>query len=103
MFAAASIIAGFVCGYRNESDDKSQIYECGMKLFSDAKLQFDIQYFNYAVLFLMFDVVTFLLFPFAVSFRNMTGFVLFEVFLFLSIILFTLFFIIKKNMIGDKK
>ena len=102
LFAAASLVAGYVCAYRNESDEKSQIYECGMKLFSDAKIQFDIKYFNYAILFLIFDVVTFLLFPFAVTFNKMPHFLLLEIVLFTLILLFTLFFIIKNNMLGDK-
>lgn len=102
LFAVASLVAGYFCAYRNESDEKSQIYECGMKLFSDAKLQFDVKYFNYAILFLIFDVITFFLFPFAVTFNKMPLFLVLEIILFTVILLFTLFFIIKSNMLGDK-
>lgn len=102
-FAVASVIAGFVCGYKNESDEKSQIYECGMKLFSDAKIQFDLKYFNFAVIFLMYDVVTFLLFPFAVSFNSINIFILFEIFLFLGILLVSMFYIVRKDVFGVGK
>lgn len=102
LFAIASLVAGYVCAYRNESDEKSQIYECGMKLFSDAKIQFDVKYFNFAVLFLIFDVLSFFLFPFAVTFNKMPLFLVLEIILFTLILLFTLFFIIKNNMLGDK-
>lgn len=102
LFAVASLVAGYICAYRNESDEKSQIYECGMKLFSDAKIQFDIKYFNFAIMFLIFDVITFFLFPFAVTFNKMPLFLVFEIVIFTLVLLFTLFFIIKNNMLGDK-
>ena len=72
-----------------------------MKLFSDAKLQFDLKYFNFAILFLLFDVETILLFPFAVSLNKLDAFVLIEIFIFVSILLFALFYAIKKNLLGD--
>ena len=103
IFAAAAVIAGFICGYKNESDEKSQIYECGMNLFSDAKLQFDFRYLNYAVIFLIFDVVTFFLFPFAVTFNKMPAFLVFEIIFFTLILIFALCFILINNMLGDRK
>lgn len=103
LFAVASVIAGFIFGYKNESNEKSQIYECGMKLFSDAKIQFDYMYINYAVIFLLFDVVTFFLFPFAVTFNKLPLFLIFEIIIFTLILLFTLIFILKNNILGDKK
>lgn len=72
-----------------------------MKLFSDAKLQFDVKYFNFAILFLLFDVETIFLFPFAVTLNKLDGFVLIEIFIFVLILLFALFYAIKKNLLGD--
>ena len=40
-FAAASVVAGFVFGYKSDNTNNS-IYECGMQLFGDAKLKFVI-------------------------------------------------------------
>jgi len=101
LFAVASIIAGFVFGYKNESYEKSQIYECGMKLFSDAKLRYDVKYFNYALLFLLFDTLSFFLFPFAVTFNKMPLFIVGEVILFTVILLVGLLYAIQKRMLGD--
>lgn len=97
----ASLVAGYVCSYKNDTVEKSKIYECGMKLFSDAKLQFDVKYFNFAILFLIFDVETIFLFPFAVTLNKVDGFVLIEIFIFVLILLFALFYAIKKNLLGD--
>ena len=86
LFAIASIVASIVCAYKNETNSKSEIYECGMKLFSDSKLQFDVKYFNFAVSFNKFDI-----------------FILFEIFLFVLILLFALIYAIRKNLLEVNK
>lgn len=98
-FAMAALIAGLVFSYRNPDDDKSSAYECGMQLFSDARIQFDIKFLNYAILFLIFDVETIFLFPFAVSFNQLELFAVVEAFIFVLLILFALIFAIKKNIL----
>ena len=58
LFAAAMIAAGFLCQYKKDCEEKSSTYECGLKPFSDARIPFDIKYFNYAIAFLIFDIET---------------------------------------------
>ena len=48
--------------------DKQAIYECGLESKGDAWLQFKSEYYIYAIIFLIFDVETIFLLPFAVSF-----------------------------------
>lgn len=98
-FAFAALIASFVCSYKAESDEKSSTYECGMKLFSDARIQFDMKFFNYAILFLIFDVETIFLFPFAVNFSQLKLFAVVEVAIFLALLFFALIFAIKKDIL----
>ncbi len=98
LFAIASVVAGFVVGYKSEDVDNSA-YECGMKLFRNAKFQFDVKFLNFAVLFLIFDVEAVFLFPFAVSVSEMELYVLIEGILFTLILLFALFYSIKKNIL----
>ena len=62
-FAIASILAGFIFGYRSKNTDTSS-YECGMNLFGRANIKFDIKFLNYAILFLIFDTSLIFLFPF---------------------------------------
>ena len=50
------VVAGFLCQYKKESQAKNTTYECGLLPFEDARIKFDIKYFNYALLFLIFDV-----------------------------------------------
>lgn len=99
LFALAALIASFICSPKAESNEKSTTYECGMKLFSDARIQFDIKFFNYAILFLIFDVETIFLFPFAINFGQLKFFAIIEVFIFIALLLFALIYAIKKEVL----
>ena len=97
LFAAIMIAAGFICQYRRENAVKSSTYECGLQPISDARIQFDVKYFNYAVAFLIFDVETIFLYPFAVFVNALGIFAMVETFIFVSILLFGLVFAVKKK------
>ncbi len=51
--------------------DKNAIYECGLQSKGDAWVQFRSEYYIYAIIFLIFDVETIFLLPFAVSFGGL--------------------------------
>jgi len=93
------IIAGFICQYKKKTPSKETAYECGILPFSDARIKFDIKYFNYAILFLIFDIETIFLFPFAVSINSLGLFAVVEAFIFLGILLLGLFYVMKQNML----
>jgi NADH-quinone oxidoreductase subunit A len=48
--------------------DKNAIYECGLESKGDAWVQFRSEYYIYAIVFLIFDVETIFLLPFAAAF-----------------------------------
>jgi NADH-quinone oxidoreductase subunit A len=52
--------------------DKNAIYECGLESKGDAWVQFRSEYYLYAIIFLIFDVETVFLLPFAVSFTGLS-------------------------------
>lgn len=64
---------------------KSSTYECGLESKGPANIQFKSEYYLYAILFLIFDVETVFLLPFAVAFGELTvgGFLAMMVFLLL--------------------
>src|SRR5512137_1407148 len=66
---------------------KNAIYECGLESKGDAWVQFKAEYYLYAIMFLVFDVETVFLLPFAVSFTGLAAgaFVAMMVFLFLLV------------------
>lgn len=98
-FALAALIASFICSPKAKSEEKCTTYECGMKLFSDARVQFDIKFFNYAILFLIFDVEAVFLFPFAVNFNQLQLYAIVEAFIFIGLLLFALIYAIKKEIL----
>ena len=53
--------------------DKGAIYECGLESKGDAWVQFRSEYYLYAIIFLIFDVETVFLLPFAVAFAGLSG------------------------------
>lgn len=50
---------------------KNAIYECGLESKGDAWVQFRSEYYLYAIIFLIFDVETIFLLPFAVAFTGL--------------------------------
>ena len=51
--------------------DKNATYECGLESKGDAWIQFKSEYYLYAIIFLIFDVETIFLLPFAVAFTGL--------------------------------
>ena len=67
--------------------DKNATYECGLESKGDAWVQFKSEYYLYAILFLIFDVETIFLLPFAVAFTSLSvgAFVAMMIFLLLLV------------------
>ncbi len=99
IFSILMVIAGFICQYKKQTPVKETAYECGILPFTDARIRFDVKYFNYAILFLIFDIETIFLYPFAVSINSLGLFAVIEAFIFLGILLLGLFFVIKQNLL----
>ncbi len=67
---------------------KAEPYECGVKATTNAlDTRFSIRYYLIAVLFVVFDVETIFLFPWAVRFRELALFGFIEMMVFLAILL----------------
>jgi NADH-quinone oxidoreductase subunit A len=61
-----------VFSLRKPGPQKDAIYECGLESKGDAAIQFKSEYYVYAILFLVFDVETIFLLPFAVAFTHLS-------------------------------
>lgn len=59
-------------GYHTPNALKTQPYECGMKPLQDAHVQFDIRYYLYALLFILFDIEIVFIIPWALAANNRT-------------------------------
>jgi NADH-quinone oxidoreductase subunit A len=91
LFPGAPIfLAGLIAPHK-QSPSKSSIYECGIETVGDTWVQFRVQYYIFALTFLVFDVEMVFLFPWAVAFGQLTMFgvlsgVLFIVILFAELL-----------------
>ena len=50
---------------------KNATYECGIESLGEAQIQFQSQFYLYAIIFLIFDVESIFLIPFAVAFTSL--------------------------------
>lgn len=70
LVALAMWIAGLISP-RSFNEQKGEPYECGIPTRGESMAQFRVGYYLYAILFLMFDVETVFLFPWAVQMRTL--------------------------------
>jgi NADH-quinone oxidoreductase subunit A len=65
---------------------KLDTYECGLEAIGDLRGQFKIQYYLYALAFVVFDVEAVFLFPWAIAYNQLGLFALLEMLIFLLIL-----------------
>ncbi len=68
---------------RKRSASKSDINECGLRTTGETWVRFRMQYYIYALLFVIFDVESVFLYPWAVSYAGLGTFALIEMVIFL--------------------
>ncbi|MDH5505710.1 MAG: NADH-quinone oxidoreductase subunit A [Anaerolineae bacterium] len=65
---------------------KQETYECGMETVGETWVQFKVQYYIFALVFLIFDVETIFLIPWAVAYNKLPLFAVVEGVLFIMIL-----------------
>lgn len=65
---------GYLLGPQRPNSEKNSPYECGITPFSDARMPFDVRFYLVAILFIIFDLETAFLVPWAVVFRQLGWF-----------------------------
>jgi len=76
---------------------KLSTYECGLEAVGDIWVQFKIQYYLYALAFVIFDIETVFLYPWAVAYNRLGLFALTEMGIFLIILIGGLAYAWKKG------
>jgi NADH-quinone oxidoreductase subunit A len=85
-FAAAPLFISAALRPRKPSKLKSDIYECGLESKGDSWVQFKVQYYIYALIFVVFDLETVFLLPWAVAFNKLGSFAFYEMIVFLVVL-----------------
>jgi NADH-quinone oxidoreductase subunit A len=66
-FAGTNVVVSELLGRKRRALGKGEAYECGMGVVGNARLRLSIHFYLVAVLFILFDVESLLLVPWAVS------------------------------------
>src|SRR3989475_12229217 len=86
LFPVVTIIAAKLIRPSAPSLTKLEAYECGIKAASDSRGRCTVRFYIIAILFVIFDVETIFLFPWAVRYRQLEWFGVAEVAVFLVIL-----------------
>ena len=94
-----AIAAGWIFGPKKSNPVKKETYECGIEAVGDGWVQFKAQYYIFALVFLVFDVESVFLFPWAVSLGKMELFAVVEGIVFVLILIAGLVYAWRKGML----
>ena len=82
---------------RSYSPQKGEAYECGIPTRGQSWMQFKVGYYLFAILFLMFDVETVFLFPWAAVVQDLGVYGLVSIFFFIVVLILGLAYAWKKG------
>ncbi len=78
---------------------KYTTYESGLEPFHDSRVQFQVRYYMFALLFLIFDIETIFLYPWAVAYEKLGIFALLEMLWFVFMLVIGLIYAWKKKVL----
>jgi NADH-quinone oxidoreductase subunit A len=87
LFTVVALLFAKLVRPSSPSAVKTEAYECGIKAASDARGRYTVRYYITAILFVVFDVETIFLFPWAVRYHTLGWFGVAEVMVFLAILI----------------
>ncbi|MDX1415645.1 MAG: NADH-quinone oxidoreductase subunit A [Candidatus Promineifilaceae bacterium] len=86
IFPLAPVVVNRLLGPHRPNPIKQQTYECGIETVGDTWVQFKVQYYIFALIFVIFDVEAVFLFPIAAAYGQLGLFAVFEVALFVILL-----------------
>lgn len=86
-FGAVALTIAWLLGPSKPDASKDSPYECGVPPVGDARERFSVRFYVVAMLFIVFDLETVFLYPWAVVFKQQKLFFFLEMLVFLGILL----------------
>jgi NADH-quinone oxidoreductase subunit A len=114
-FALALTAAAKYLGPHRPSKEKDYPYECGSDVIGSPRARFEVKFYQVAIVFLVFDIETAFLYPWALRFRDLScagaleagicnaGVSLFgigEILVFMAILIVALAYVWRKRAVG---
>lgn len=86
IFPALPVVLQHLLGPRKPNPIKQQTYECGVETVGDTWVQFKVQYYLFALIFVVFDVEAVFLFPIAAAYDQLGLFAVMSAALFIFLL-----------------
>ena len=99
LIPVAALVTSWIVSPKKPNPIKQSTYECGMETVGENWVQFKAQYYIFALVFLVFDVETVFLFPWAVSLGKLSLFAVLEGMVFILILIAGLVYTWRKGML----
>ncbi|HEX3049209.1 MAG TPA: NADH-quinone oxidoreductase subunit A [Aggregatilineaceae bacterium] len=94
---ATPIVLGKILGPKRPNPVKLEPYECGVETVGNTWVQFRAQYYVFALVFVLFDVELVFLFPWALAYNQLGLFALFEMAVFVALLIAALVYTWRKG------
>lgn len=95
--AGGMVFLTSILGPKYRFADKAEPFECGEKQIVSPWQRFSVKFYLIAVLFILFDIETVFLFPWAILYKRLGTFGFLEMFVFLIILGVGLLYVWKKG------
>lgn len=99
LLPAVALFLGKLLRPYKPSAEKYTTYESGLEPFHDSRVQFNVRYYMFALLFVIFDVETVFLYPWAVAYDKLGIFALIEMMIFVLMLVIGLAYAWKKKVL----
>jgi NADH:ubiquinone oxidoreductase subunit 3 (subunit A) len=86
LLPAVAIGLNWVLGPKKPNPLKRSTYECGIETVGETWIQFKVQYYIFALIFVVFDVEAVFLYPWAVAYDKLPLYMVLEGILFILIL-----------------
>ena len=96
-FSGIAILVSKIVLKATKNKQKGEAYECGVPTIGPSWIQFNVGYYLFALIFLIFDVELIFLFPWAVVVKKIGWFALVEIIIFLFILFMGFLYAHKKG------
>lgn len=99
MLPIVALTAGKILRPHAPGELKYKTYESGIDPFHDSRVQFHIGYYMFALMFVIFDLETVFLYPWAVAYEKLGFFAIIEMLIFVLMLLIGLIYAWKKKVL----
>ena len=97
VFSAGGILVSKILVKGSKNKAKGEAYECGIPTIGKSRIQFNVGYYLFALIFLIFDVELIFLYPWAVVVKKMGWIALVDIVIFIFILFLGFLYAHKKG------